>query len=483
MIVQTAAPGLMRIGPRVAAGLRIHGEKDAMTDRPNILFILTDQQSATMMGCAGNRHLHTPAMDSLAASGVLFERAYCTNPVCVPSRFSLMTGRMPGEIGMASNAAPPIAAIPDSIKRDGLGRLARKAGYEAAYGGKAHLPRMSAEEVGFDCICQDERELLTGACVEFIHRKRAAPFFLVASFINPHDICYMAIRDSLSNKSERRYIARGIVECGTLDAALKRPPGGDETTFCREYCPPLPPNFEPQADEPEAIRVLLERRPFRMRARREWGEDRWREHRWAYARLTEMVDARIAPVLEALNDSGQADRTLVIFTSDHGDMDAAHRMEHKSTLYEEVCRVPLIIRPPGNAAPGLVDSARLVSNGLDLLPTICDYAGVEPPQGLMGRSLRPLVESGAPAPWRDALPVESAIGRAIVTDRFKYAVYDLGTCQEQLIDLREDPGEMRNCASVPRHRHTLEKLRRMFQETFGSGQRNPADLLRAAAEA
>ena len=454
-----------------------------MTGRYNLLFILTDQQSATMMSCAGNSYLQTPAIDSIAAGGVRFERAYCTNPVCIPSRFSLMTGLMPSTIGMISNYVAHIEAIPEHIKRNGLGWLLRRSGYDVAYAGKVHLPLMTTEDLGFDFLCQDEREQLAETCAEFIKRKRDQPFFLVASFVNPHDICYMAIRDSMQNQSERNLIYGGATACATLDKALSRPAGIDDAGFFGEHCPPLPPNFEPQLDEPEAIRLMLEQRPFRMKARREWKDNRWREHRWAYARLTEMVDAQIARVLNVLRNSGQADRTVVIFTSDHGDMDSAHRLEHKSTLYEEACRIPLIIRPPGEETPGRVDRNRLVSNGLDILPTLCDYAGIDPPEGLLGRSLRPIAEGIGCDSWRQNLSLECAIGRAILTDRFKYAVYDVGANYEQLIDLVEDPQEMRNVLRDTHHYQVLENLRSILPKTFGGEQRCPDDVLKAMADA
>jgi choline-sulfatase len=263
---------------------------------------------------------------------------------------------------------------------------------------------------------------------------------------------------------------------------LKRPNGVDDTTFFAEFCPPLPPNFEPQQGEPEAIRLMIEQRPFRLKAREHWSEKRWREHRWAYARLTEMVDRQISRLLTALDESGQAERTLVIFTSDHGDMDSAHRLEHKSTLYEETCRVPLIVRPPGGTN-GRTDSIHVVSNGLDLMPTLCEWAGVSPPPGLGGRSLRGIVEEGSTHSWRAALPVECVIGRAIVTDRFKYCLYDIGTNQEHVHDRQSDQGEQENAANKPVHRHTLENLRALFREAFGSTKRNAADVVKAAAYA
>ncbi len=447
-----------------------------MHEPPNLLFILTDQQHARMMSCAGHPYLRTPAMDGLAAEGVRFTRAYCTNPVCVASRFSLMTGRMPSAIGLLSNDASSTGDLPASIPRNGLGHLMASAGYETAYGGKVHLPGMSAEDIGFTCLCRDERDALADACAAFITKARDKPFFLVASFINPHDICYMAIRDFAQTEQERALAHHGSVPCATLDQALARPDGVDEDTFFAEFCPPLPPNFEPQEGEPEALRIMLEQRPFRMNARTRWSERRWREHRWAYARLTEMVDRQIGRVLTALEQGGQARRTVVVFTSDHGDMDSAHRMEHKSTFYDEACRIPLIIRAPAGMKGG-IDDTHLVSNGLDLLPTFCDWAGMPVPVEMAGRSLRGLVEHAAPQAWRDAVPVESAIGRAIVTRRFKYARYDTGSNREQLMDLVSDPWERRNAIEAPAYRTEAAALANLFQETFAGIPRRPADPL------
>lgn len=433
--------------------------------RPNILFIFTDQQNARMMSCAGNRYLHTPAMDSLTAQGVRFERAYCANPVCTPSRFSLMTGRMPSEIGLRNNDHRHIDAIPEQILGQGLGWLLRRAGYETAYGGKVHLPKMTPEDLGFDIISDDERDDLADACAQFISQKRDRPSFLVASFINPHDICYMAIRDFAETDHEQRLLQTSPAEIAALDAALQWPAGISEDTFFADHCPPLPGNFEIQIDEPEAIGRMQARSPFKRKAREQYDERRWRLHRWAYCRLTERVDAQIGRLLSALRASGQAENTMVVFTSDHGDMDAAHRMEHKTAFYEEAARVPLIIAWPGVTPAGAVD-AHLVSNGLDLLPTFCDFGGAETPKDIAGLSLRPLAEGKFPPAWRTALPVESEMGRMIVTERYKYMLHDEGLHREQLIDLVADPGETRNAAADPEQRDRLQSLRRHFAESF-----------------
>jgi hypothetical protein len=141
-----------------------------------------------MLQCAGNRYVKTPAMDRIAAAGVRFERAYATNPVCIPSRVSMMTGYMPSRFGMRSNSDARNQA-PTWAVQQSLGHLFRKAGYRAAYGGKTHWLRgMTPETLGFENVSHDEREALADACGRFFATQHDKPFLLVASFINPHDM-------------------------------------------------------------------------------------------------------------------------------------------------------------------------------------------------------------------------------------------------------------------------------------------------------
>ena len=432
--------------------------------KPNILLLMTDQQSATMMSCAGNAFLRTPAMDSIAERGVRFERAYCTNPVCLPSRVGMMTGRLPGEFAISWNNGD--TPIPPAVVQNSLGRLAERAGYETAYGGKVHLPwTLQPADMGFDVLCQDDREDLALRAAEFVRQPHDRPWLLVASFVNPHDICYMAIRDRPEER-HKAVIAERKTPIVKLDQALELPPGVSEDEFYERYCPPVPPNFDVPAEEPEMLAERVRNSPFRHHARREWPAERWRLHRWAYCRLTEMADAHIAKILDALRESGQEGETVVIFTSDHGDHDGAHRLEHKTSFYEESIRIPLIVSDPRRARTGHADSEHIVSNGLDLIPTVCDYMNVAAPAGLRGRSLRPLVQ-GDVTSWRAHLPVESTLGRMVVTGHHKYLLYDSGARREQLIDRVEDPGEMHNAAARPDKQDVLAEHRRLFRETFG----------------
>ena len=430
--------------------------------KPNILFIMTDQQHAGMMSCTGNKWLKTPALDSLAASGVRFERAYACNPVCVPSRFSLQTGLMPSAIGMGKNEDSGRSKVTDAMVTQSIGPLLSAAGYEAVYGGKVHMPKQmnNVKNMAYRNLTGNPRRGLADACAEFIKGPHAKPFFMFASFMNPHDICYMAINDHARSRGGS---ARGNLDSKICEGLLKKPRSGDVDAFVKTNCPPLPVNHNVPANEPEAITTrYTNARTFRAYARKKWTESKWRLHRWTYCRLTEMVDAHIGVVLDALKKSGLEDNTVVIFTSDHGDMDSAHKLEHKSILYEEAARIPFLMSHKNHIPKGAVDDMHLVSNGLDLICTLCDYAGIEAPRGLSGASLRPLAEGKKVSAWRESVVVESQNGRMLRTDRYKYCIYDSGANREQLIDLKNDPGEMKNLAGDAAFKTVLDKHRKLL---------------------
>jgi arylsulfatase A-like enzyme len=145
-------------------------------------------------------------------------------------------------------------------------------------------------------------------------------------------------------------------------------------------------------------------------------------------------------------------------------MDSAHKMEHKSVLYEEAVRIPFIMSYKGRIPVGVIDDAHLISNGLDLLPTLCDYAGIKTPEELPGRSLRPLAEGKDAKQWRDFIVTESQNGRMLRTKRYKYCIYDSGSHHELLIDLENDPGEMKNLAEIEDYIDILNEHRRLLQD-------------------
>lgn len=432
-----------------------------MPPRPNILLLLTDQQSHHLMSGAGTPWLATPHLDRLAAGGTRFTRAYCSDPVCVPSRFSMFTGRMPSAIGLRGNDGPGLHPFTPEHDRASLGHALRSAGYTTWYGGKTHWPiGLTPERLGFTAFCADERERLAVEAADLIHRQGGQPWAMVVSLINPHDICYQAIRAFPGDGDlEQRIMRTGAVELGCLDEALRPPPGVDHDTFLRDHLPPLPDNHAVQTDEPELVERILAQRPFKLAARRQWSERDWRLHRWAYARLMERVDRQIGVVLDALDASGRAEDTLVLMTSDHGDHDGSHRLEHKTFFYEEAARVPWLMRLPGRIPAGRVEEDGLVATGLDLMATCCDYAGATLPAHCRGLSLRGVAEGRSAAQRRERVYGENLVSRMLVERRWKYVRYDGGANAEQLYDLEHDPGETRNHARNPANAGELVRLR------------------------
>jgi arylsulfatase A-like enzyme len=413
--------------------------------RPNVLLITTDQQAALAVGAAGNADLATPAMDALGERGVRFERAYCTFPLCTPSRASLYTGRMPHEVGADYNNKP---IAPEFRSRE-LGNLMADAGYDCAYGGKWHVPEIEiGEGHGFSRICGFDDWALADRCIDFLRTPRGAPFFLVASFDNPHNIC---------EHSRRQRLPWGPVPQAPVGA-----------------CPNLPANFEVPAYEPSLIKQERALRPAS-----ELTEDEWRLYRHTYYRLIEKVDAEVARIMAALAEAGHHRDTLVIFTSDHGETLGDHGLICKGCrFYEGLVRVPLILRWPGQIAAGATTDALVELT--DLAPTLLDAAGLPVPEHMAGRSLLPLLR-GAIAEHRAEVrseyyaalrSLDRVLGRwsdsrsTMIRDRrYKLAVYH-GHPTGELFDLQEDPHEHRNLWHDADHAELrFDLLRRCFDAT------------------
>lgn len=229
--------------------------------------------------------------------------------------------------------------------------------------------------------------------------------------------------------------------------------------------PPLPTNSGIPELEPGAIKLNLKEdavTPAKL-IRKDYNDRDWRNYRWIYCRLTERVDAQIGELLKALKENGLEENTLVIFTSDHGDMDGSHRLASKNVFYEESVGVPFMMQYKGVIPAGVVDDQSLVTNGLDTLPTLCDYAGIPIPDYLLGRSLQSLAESKGDSERRPYVVAENNTGRMLRSGRYKYCVYISGTPRESLVDLEKDPGEMHNLVALPEYRDVLNQHRNYLQ--------------------
>jgi len=418
---------------------------------PNILYIFTDQQFAGAMSCIGNPHVKTPAIDSLAERGMLFTETYCASPVCSPSRGSMLTGLCPHQHGVRVNNT----RIRSDLKDICIEHLLGARGYECVYAGKWHLAasrtiaKAERKQHPYRVISELSDVNVSGACARFFGEKRDRPFFLIASYLNPHDICLWA-------RGQRRGLQKQPVPRVSLDR-----------------CPRLPGNFRVPHDEPEVLRQFYMTRHSEQKS---FSDETWRHYLHAYYWMIEVVDAEIGKLLDALRANGLEENTLIFFSSDHGDGMAAHQWLGKCCHYEEAMRVPFIVSYKDMIKPGRVDRAHLVTNGPDFYATALDYAGAEVPNGCQGMSLRRLLEAtGDTHAWRDQVvseiwvpgnsprrgqPWKSAWGRMLRTPRFKYAVYDRGKNREQLHDMQNDRGEMHNLAAEPASAGVLAEHRR-----------------------
>jgi arylsulfatase A-like enzyme len=267
------------------------------------------------------------------------------------------------------------------------------------------------------------------------NRSKSKPFLLVTSFMQPHDICEW-LRLNMNNPEKLPY--------PELAGEL----------------PELPDNFEFDKNEPEAIRkTRLGNEPFKGN----WGKEQWRYYRWSYYRNIEHVDAEIGRVLCALEDFGHVNDTLIVMTSDHGEGMGHHQMVRKSTLYNEAARVPLLFSWPGYVSENRTDTTHLAS-GMDIMPTLCDFAGIKPPQNMRGRSLRPIID-GTSARGSEFVVTEVSTntGRMVRTEGYKYIKYR-NDLVEQLFDMKNDPGEKINLAARARYASTLTEHQKLLRD-------------------
>lgn len=464
----------------------------AEENRPNIVFIITDQQSANALSCAGNPYINTPNLDKLASKGIRFERAYSANPVCIPSRFSMFSGRYPSEIGMENNIHHKNNVTQD-ILDTAMGNILVKAGYEAVYGGKIHLPGPEpvyekVEPYGFTMRTGNYRDILSDDCIDYLNQPHEKPFIMVASFVNPHDICYYAYNEYNILNGKRIVGHRGTLEWDACVKYRKELEKYSEEEL-EKILPPLPKNYE--IPDNELTCLQFDKPDFMCWTRKTWGEKEWRLLRYLYKKFVERVDEKIGRVLDAIYNSGLEDNTLIIFTSDHGDMGASHRTDEKGYLYEECINVPLIIAWKDRIKPGQVDSKHLVSSGIDIIPTMCDAAGIEIPPELEGKSLLPLAMSkkteamSKATEWREYLLVENCLSRCIHFGDWKYMVgtgkpYPKGdkcdncdwNCfskpyvREQVTNLNFDRGEMRNLYMEPKSRKIISRGRNIIKGRY-----------------
>ncbi|MHC4425798.1 MAG: sulfatase-like hydrolase/transferase [Planctomycetota bacterium] len=462
-------------------------------NKPNLLFIWTDEQRADTMAAYGNRKIHAPNLNKLAAESVVFEKAYVTQPVCTPNRSAVMTGLWPHTTGCIKNNVP----LPRDVRC--LPELLEDSEYRTAYMGKWHLGDEIFAQHGFEQWVSMEDgynnhyssgrdrgarsdyhhfliehgyqpdsgskfsrsfaarrpiehckpKFLEQEACDFLRRHRGEPFVLYINFLEPH----MPFFGPLDNEHDPKQIE-------------------------------LPANFGDPLEENEPLRYRI----IREYCRAKYGKNE-EDIRGLIARywgLVTQVDRSVGAILKTLEDLGLADNTIVVYTSDHGDMMGSHHMVEKSVMYEEAARVPWLMR-----IPQLRGRNRLIRNPvshIDMVPTLLDLLGCSHNGRFPGQNLVPLIKGGRVSQdhvyieWnpnsgalkvkkggtnlasrQDQKRVQNEHNRAVISpDGWKLCLSDTDKCQ--LFNLRKDPGETINLFGSRQHRDVVLRLTRKIHE-------------------
>jgi len=456
--------------------------------KPNLLFILTDQQRADSLACYGNTHVQVPHLNRLAQESFVFEHAYVSQPVCSPSRATLLTGAYP------HTARVPACNIPLPTDIPTIAELVDD-DYRCAWFGKWHLGDEIFAQRGFEEWVGSEDSYRA----HYSSPDRLAAFsnyhhFLLAQGLEPD-------REVLGQRVFSRHFEASRPEeltkatfLGERTADFIRNSGDRPFVAFVSYLEPHPPHTGPlndlydpaalpvgpsfrQKPEPNASlqnRVMaayyMESEEYGFDLRTEAG---WRAVRARYWGNVSLVDRSVGKILAALEESGKAENTIVIFTSDHGEMVGDHGILGKCVLYEESVRVPLLIRDPRRGRKQTMIPGN--ASHIDLLPTLLDLMGQPVPDHLQGESRVSVLEGNASLAQNDVFiewngrdghpipgeaevnPAMSSPWRSMVSaERWK-----LNLCpadRGELYDLNEDPHEMRNRFDDPQQQGRIAEM-------------------------
>jgi arylsulfatase len=442
--------------------------------RPNLLFIMTDQQRFDALGANGNRIIQTPNLGALARRSVNVQGFYTQSPVCVPSRCNLFTGRYPHAHRIRENHN-----LLEAGREIHLFRVLKKAGYRLGYTGKNHL--LEREEfANFDFVNDDPHD--DPALRDWHQKHRDAQ----RAQGQPEIWRAGAFHDFPDETTRTWRTALPAVEF------LKQQSKDQPFCLCVSFSDPHVPHLAPRRFEKLYPLDKLQLHPWREgelteKARRfhiKWraqksdtADEAGRRHYMAvYYAMISFVDEMIGRILAALEQTGAADNTLIVFTSDHGDFCFEHNMAKKDlVLLESLLHVPCLMSLPGKLEPRVV--ADTLMEQVDVMPTILDVLGVPVPFGVQGRSLLPYLR-GEKRDHRDAVYAEICppwlynrfatyeefeahhgswektpmnvpgdFNKCIRTRDYRYVWY--GTGEEELYDLRRDPHEQHNVAGKP----------------------------------
>jgi iduronate 2-sulfatase len=442
---------------------------NAETARPNVLFIAADDMNCDL-GVYGDPMVKTPNLDRLARMGVRFDNAYCQQPLCGPSRASLMTGLRPDTLDMHTLKHELRQKNPDVVT---LGQLFRNNGYFSARAGKIYhygnpgqigtdanddpatwdqrynpagidktqedsIVRYGPQKGGlgismawWDPVSKDEEHtdgMVASRIIKLMKEKKNEPFFLAAGFFNPH--CpYVA---------PKKYFDLYPLEKITV-------PNLEQARADLADVPPM------------AVQRDMKRWPYYFDG---VTEEQARKCKQAYYACNSFVDAQIGRLLDALDENDLVENTIVVFWSDHGYFLGEKGLWYKRKAFERSARMPLIISAPGMERGTQTQKPVEL---LDLYPTLADLCGLKAPETLEGKSLKPLLRDPDFANWNKPAVTQvwhsrNAWGYSLRNERWRYTEWLQGKAGRELYDHASDPNEVHNLADSQEHQALVIQL-------------------------
>ena len=424
--------------------------------KPNILFLMTDQHSMRVLGSYGNQIIKTPNLDKLANEGVVFKSNYSQNPICLPSRASLVTGKMPSSLGIFGN---------DGIlsEKTTMATVFKAQGYEVAWLGKEHWGATNAE-VGFGNLNDEAHEafkekyrplnnlrknigrlpqnatayklsenedyeaLVTDHAIKFLENNTTKTFFLGVSFKKPHFpfMCHQKYFDLYKDIVDLPEVTPDMIEALSIN----------EKKTIEKY----------KLDEMSSAEI--------------------KHARAMYYGMVTYIDEQFGRVLEKLNELGLRENTIIVYTSDHGEMAGEHGLWYKNSFLEASVAAPLIFSYPKTLPVNKKINAS--SMLLDIFPTLCDLSDIGQPNDLEGKSLLPLMNGIENADNSDRVAYSemyrSSTGIMVRKGKWKYIRYN--SEKEYLYDIDTDPREINNLINSTQHQVIIRELSTLASAKF-----------------
>ena len=495
MIAASAVGARAAAGSEPAQSATPRGGSGTLPKRPNILWITGEGVPLHALSCYGGRLLETPNIDRIAKEGIRFENAFCTNALCAPSRATLLTGTYNHINGMTGNPeikSPGQPAPKFDPAQQTMAKIFKQNGYQTGIVGKWHLP-VNPAKVGFDYFMYKRgaggpyynpngylgnpslgseeiqqyhfegygTDIMTDLCIKGLKQFKQ-PFMMMMQFFNDHRPW------DPPHKYEHVYDKTRFPEPGTFWDDYRHRAGPARAAKMRIEDMP---DFHPPAD-------------LTGRQRKQWNYQKYMEHFFGTLRSQ---DDNVGRLLKYLEDSGLAENTIVVYTTDHGFFLGDHGWFDKRFMYEQSVRVPWMIRCPGAAGQGTVRSDWVIN--IDNAPTALDLAGLPIPSQMQGKSIAPILRGeslpGGSSPafyyhyYEFGSPHWVVPHYGIRTERYKLISYYTEN-QWELFDLEKDPDEMENLfidnnrhiqpgyeAVVPQLVDQLKQLREKYKDTTG----------------